>query len=54
VFITFVNFVVNSEKLDKYRLWEEGLVQVAYKMLTQSHFIAFNDIKFNKFFKRVE
>jgi len=32
-----VNFIVNSEKLDRQipnRLWEAGLVQVAYKNAT--------------------
>jgi len=32
VFIIFVNFIVNSEKLDRQipnRLWEAGLVQIA-------------------------
>jgi len=49
-----VNFIVSSEKLDKYRLWEEGLVQVAYKNATA---VAFHSVYWHKiqnFFKRVE
>ena len=52
LFIIFVNFIVNSEKLDRQipnHLWEAGLVQSSVEMIPQLYFIAIHDIKSKHF-----